>query len=289
MRRPLKLICYDWEIEARDHQLRLVPSWRTFGGSLVAPLVAAVLIGVQVFFFGYPPGKVRMARMEARIDRMEQQFDDVRALDGLLAEGPLGEGERGRPIRQDMEGLFEQQRRALGQERAALERMERAGPTLGPFGDAVYWLAMVLWGLLAVVPPAAAFWERTVISTDGQGGLAVARHGPLGRTHRFPAGTFTAMTIEARHIRYESSREHVQDFGWRWSVRLDVADPRAQRPLVIVPQWRSSLMAMAFSEWTETPPPDPQRLPERVRIVAAFLARATGLRPGPVVQSQGRP
>ena len=268
MAKPVICYCTDWTLEVDEdaRELRCTPSWRTFGKSLAATLLALILIGAQVFFFGMPPGNAQLSEQR---DELEARQGQLKQMQQRASRLKASTGDIGKQMAQRLESQIERERAALQSER---NRLDSAEPTLGSVGNAVYWSFFGLFVLLGILPPAAVFWERITLRADGRGGIEVVRRGQLARSHRFPAGSFSQMLIAVeRDIHYSREHHQTEDKGWRWSVCLQSASD-SQPPLIVCPEQEPTL------------PSQLQKTTRRVRQVIKFLSEATGVQPGPVAK-----
>jgi len=266
--KPVICLCTDWSIhhDEKTGELSFAPSWRTFGRALGATLLALVLIGAQVYFFGFPPGSAQLSARRDRIVEQDAQINEMRQRARRLDTAATDTGKR---MAEQLHQRAAQQREAIERER---DRLANAEPTLGAIGDAVYWSFFGLFVLVGVLPPAAACWERITLRPDGRGGVHVVRRGQLVRSHQFAPGAFTHMIIMVeRVVHYSREHHHTEDKGWRWAVRLEARDP-SQPALVVCPEQEPTLPAQL------------NKMTSRVRQVVQFLSAVTGVEPGPVVK-----
>lgn len=250
--------CEDFDVEIVGDALTFRPSGRSMGKVLALSAAAVVLALGLLWWFEMLPGQGDAGpdlERAAQLDRQAQR-EDGRAqqiLHGATGDSP---GARGA-------ASIHQRKAADHRRQADLARAgQSAAPPLGPTGQTITWGVAGALTLLAIALPLIHARERVTLLAPGDGTLRLVRRGQILPSRRYDLRDFQALGIVVQRVILYSRRYNQQeDKGWRWNVIL--AGP--QEMLVIQTVREPTL------------PPQVERLTPRVRDVAQFLHRITGL------------
>ena len=271
-RRAHRVECVDWHIDVEGTTLRFTPSGATIARQLWATLLAAILIGVMIFWFGLPPGSTRVKAQQREVEKLEQSVKRAEKRASRIASSTSGTNS---PV---YESAAKQVEMARDQLDRAQEKLAGIQPTLGSAGDAAYWIVMALIALLGLFFPLIALVTRVRLSYEGppgSGSLIVYERDVYPRIKQFPAEHFLAMGIHIQRIVTYSSESHSEkDHGWMWTIVL-LTDPRDAnaRDLHVSVELHPTL------------PSDSSRLTSRVRKVVRFLEAVTVMKHQPPTQT----
>ncbi len=266
MARTLRLDVHDWDLHTAGPLLVFIPSGRTRGRQYLVTLVAAVLAGLILWQWGVPPGSYKVSRQQRVVRQHERAVAEAEQhLKALRSGGSVGELHRSM-----VEGARSQLRMREDALQREQDRLAQTRATLGPLGNTLYVLALVVLAIVGLGYPQLARFERLVIRYD-DGVLRIRHRLQPWAARRLDAGRFVGLAAHARRlVTYEHEMHSTSDHGWAWSVLL-----------VPAPDDTGGTVVELICDHEHMLSSRPNAEPRRVRDTLAYFQGHTGLAPSP--------
>lgn len=254
----------DWRIDVGDSAVLARPSGLVIGRQLWLSLLCLLVAVSVIWQFGLPPGSRRVAEIQVRLARRQAQIEEIEQRARRLSTG-VSDVTR-QMAERDIEQAAEW-RRQLEADKAKLDTMQ---PSLGLMGNAIYWIALIVLGMMAVGAPFSGRFERvTMIARDGK--LRIRTFLSLNRGGQIDLRYVGIISVHARRIALRQGSGKMSDAGWLWSIFL------------IESQQSSEPMLEIRAESSDTLPARPERLSGVMRQLVEFFQRHSNAIVAPTV------